>query len=53
MHQKGSNYGLTNLCFGLYKFVWVIELLVNLPNPHPKALARPSTFEVLRAKERV
>ncbi len=27
-------------------------MLVTLPNPYLGALARPSTFEVLRAKER-
>jgi hypothetical protein len=30
---KCSNYTLTNLLFGLCKFMWVIELLVNLPSP--------------------
>jgi hypothetical protein len=33
---KCSNYALTNLLFGLYKPVWVIELLINLPNPIPE-----------------
>jgi hypothetical protein len=33
---KCSNYELTNLLFGLCKSVWVIELLINLPNPIPK-----------------
>jgi hypothetical protein len=51
VHQKCSNYALTNLLFGLCKSVWVIELLVNLPSPHPGTLARPSTPEVLWAKE--
>jgi len=51
MHQKCSNYALTNLLFGLYKSMWIIDLLVIHPNPHPKALARPSTFKVLQAKE--
>jgi hypothetical protein len=27
-------------------------MLVILPNPHPRALAHPSTPEVLRAKKR-
>ncbi len=44
---KFPNYALTNLLFSLCKFVWVIELLVNLPSPHPGALAHPSTFEVM------
>jgi hypothetical protein len=30
---KCSNYTLTNLLFSLCKFVWVSELLVNLPSP--------------------
>jgi hypothetical protein len=29
----------------------IIELLVNLPSPHPQALACPSTLEVLQARE--
>jgi hypothetical protein len=32
-------------------FVWVIDLLVNIPSPHPRAPARPFTLEVLQAKE--
>ncbi len=32
--------------------VRVNELFVNLPSPHPKALARPFTPEVLRTRER-
>jgi len=52
MHQKCSNYTLTNLLFSFYKFVRIIDLLVILPNPHLGALARPSTPKILRAKER-
>ncbi len=33
---KCSNYALTNLLFSLCRPVWIIELLVNLPNPIPK-----------------
>jgi hypothetical protein len=51
MHQKFSNYALTKLLFGWCRSMWVIELLVNLPNPHPKAPAHPSTPKVLQAKE--
>jgi len=51
VHQECSNYALTNLLFGLCKFVWIIDLLVARPNPHPRALARLSTTKVLRAKE--
>jgi hypothetical protein len=29
---KCSNYALTNLLFGLCRFVWVSEVLVNLPS---------------------
>jgi hypothetical protein len=52
VHQKCSSYTLINLLFGLCRYVWVVELLVNLPNPDPRALAHPSNPEVLRAKER-
>ncbi len=52
MHQKCSKYTLTNLLFGLCKFVWVIDLLVILPNLHPGVPTRPFTPKVLRAKER-
>jgi hypothetical protein len=51
VHQKCSNYALTNLLFGLCRSMWIIELLVNLPSPHPGVPARPSTPEVLRARE--
>jgi hypothetical protein len=30
---KCPNYALTNLLFGLCRFVWISEMLVNLPNP--------------------
>ncbi len=52
MHQKGSNYALTHLLFGLCRSMWVIELLVNLPGFHLRAPTCPSTVEVLRAKGR-
>ncbi len=42
MHQKCSNYALTNLLFGLCKFVWIVDLLVSFPNPHPRIQARIS-----------
>jgi hypothetical protein len=50
-HKKCSNYALINLLFGLCKSVWIIDPLVTGPSPHPRALTRPFTFEVLRAKE--
>jgi hypothetical protein len=52
VHQKCSNYALTNLLFGLFRFMWIIDPLVIHLNPHPRAPAHPSTFKVLRIKER-
>jgi hypothetical protein len=51
MHQKCYSYALTNLLFGLCRSMWVVDLLVNFPSPHPGALACPFTPEVLQAKE--
>ncbi len=51
MHQKWSNYAITNLLSGLCRSVRGIDLLVNLLNPHPGAPARPSIPKVLRTKE--
>jgi hypothetical protein len=51
MHQKCFNYALTNLLFGLCKFVWMFDSLIIHPSPHLKILACPSTPEVLRTKE--
>jgi hypothetical protein len=48
---KCSSYALTNLLFGLCKFMWVIELFINLPSPHPGTPICPSTPEVLRTKK--
>jgi hypothetical protein len=44
---------LTNLLFDLCRSMWVIDMLVNLPSPHPKAPTHPSTHEMLRVRERV
>ncbi len=33
VHQKCSNYALTNLLFGLCTPMWIIDLLVICPNP--------------------
>jgi hypothetical protein len=52
MHQKCSNYSLTNLLFGLCRSMRIIDLLVTRFSPHPRALTRPSSPEVLWAKER-
>jgi hypothetical protein len=47
VHEKCFNYTLTNLLFGLCKFMWIIDLLITHHNPHPRAPTRPSTLEVL------
>jgi hypothetical protein len=52
MHQKCSNYALTNLLFGLCRSVWIIDPLVIRPSLYPEALACLSTPKVLRTKER-
>jgi len=36
MHQKCSNYALTNLLFGLCKSLWIIDSLVIRSSPHPR-----------------
>jgi len=51
MHQKCSNYALTNLLFGLCKSMWIIDPLVIRPSPHLGAPSHPSTVKVLQAKE--
>ncbi len=43
---------LTNLLFGLYMFVCIIDLLVTHPSTHPRALTHLFTPKVLRIKER-
>jgi hypothetical protein len=50
VHQKRSNYALTNLLFGLCRSMWVIDVCHFL-SPHPRAPACPSTPKVLWAKE--
>ncbi len=52
MHQKCSNYALTNLLFSLCKFVGIIDPFFIHPSPHPKAPTRPFTPKVLQVKER-
>jgi len=47
---KCSNYTLTNLLFGLCRFVWIIDLLVNLLSPHPRAPTRPFIPKMLWIK---
>jgi hypothetical protein len=51
VHQKCSNYALTNFLFGLYKSMWIIDPLVTHHSPHLEAPTHPSTFKVFWAKE--
>jgi hypothetical protein len=51
VHQKCSNYALTNLLFGFCRSMWIIDPLVIHPNAHLGTLAHPSTLEVLQTKE--
>ncbi len=41
MHQKCSNYALTNLLFSLCRSIWIIDLLATRCNPYPRALTCP------------
>jgi hypothetical protein len=41
VHQKCSNYALTNLLFSLCKSIWIIDSLVFCPNPIPKLQHTP------------
>jgi hypothetical protein len=43
MHQKCSNYALTNLLFGLYRYVWIVDLFITHPSPHPRTPTYPYT----------
>jgi hypothetical protein len=52
VHQRCSDYTLTNLLFGLCRSMWINDLLVNHSSPHLEATTGPSTLEVLWAKER-
>ncbi len=51
VHQKCSNYMLTNLLFSLCKSMWIIEPLVTCFSPHLETLICSSTFEMLQARE--
>jgi hypothetical protein len=53
MHQKCFDYALTNLLFGLFRSMWIIDSFITHSSPHPKAIARPSTPEMLWTKERI
>jgi hypothetical protein len=52
VHQKCSNYALTNLLFGLCKSMWIIDPFVTCPSLHLGAPTCPSIPKVLWAKER-
>jgi hypothetical protein len=41
VHQKCSNYALTNMLFGLCKFMWIIKPFFTLPNPIPELQHTP------------
>jgi hypothetical protein len=51
VHQKCSNHKLTNLLFGLCKYVWIIDPLITCPSPHPRAPTCPSNPKVLWTRE--
>jgi len=51
VHQKCSNYALTNLLFGLCNSMWIIDLLVIFPNPYLRSPTHPFTLEMLWVKE--
>jgi hypothetical protein len=43
VHQKCSNYALTNLLFDLCRSMWIIDSFVIRSSPHPRTLACPFT----------
>ncbi len=51
MHQKCSNYALTNLLFGLCKFEWIIDPFITCPSPHPGTPTCLITPKVLWVRE--
>jgi hypothetical protein len=51
VHQKCSNYTLTNLLFGLCRSVWIIDPPIIHLSPHPGAPTRPSTPKMLWVRE--
>jgi hypothetical protein len=50
VHQKCSNYTLTNLLFGLCKSMWIIDMFFTLPSPHPEAPTLPFTPKCCEAR---
>jgi hypothetical protein len=53
VHQKCSNYALTNLLFGLCIPMWIIDPLITRPNPHLGTPTCPSTPRVQQVKEHI
>jgi hypothetical protein len=51
VHQKCSNYALSDLLFCLCMSMWIIESLVTRLSPHLEALACPFTLKMMRAME--
>jgi hypothetical protein len=51
MHQKCSNYALTNLFFGLCKSLWIIDPFIICPSLHLGAPTCLSTLEMLQIRE--
>jgi hypothetical protein len=51
VHQRCSNYALTNLLFSLCMPAWIIDSLIICFSPHPETSTRPSTPELLQARE--
>jgi hypothetical protein len=47
VHKKCSNYTLTNLLFGLCRFMWIIDPFVIHSNPHLGAPTHPFTPKML------
>ncbi len=52
VHQKCSNYTLTNLLFNLCRYVWIIELLVTFLSFHLGTPTCHFTSKVLRDRKR-
>ncbi len=50
VHQRCSNYTLTNLLFGLCRSMWVIDLLVNLLSPHQSSSTPPLPLKCCKTR---
>jgi hypothetical protein len=53
VHQECYNYTLTNLVFGLCKFVWIVDLLVIIYSLYPIATTHPSYPKMLQVGEHI